>query len=252
MKVWNRLTFQKAHVFGRAQNKHAWTDASVFLPTASMPLSRSPDISLLMLFSTSLPHICWYSWNTTHRHTRDNTANIYIQTDLSPDAEQMTLPLFKVPALRWGLLLAHKMALNLDSSVPSLFSPAAYRACKEPENISVAKSGPHKHTHTAVGSKLHLSVLLRQRNVNIFSFITITLKAPRRNTSVTVETRTQRIQVTVDLRPDLSERDEKPSEVAWGVSFDGVLQRLLIFWKVTEIFSSGLHWVTIIIHFFIF
>lgn len=33
-----------------------------------------------------------------------------------------------LPALRWALLLAHRMALNLDSSVPRRFSPAAYNS----------------------------------------------------------------------------------------------------------------------------
>lgn len=33
-----------------------------------------------------------------------------------------------LPAWRWALLLAHRMALNLDSSVPSRFSPAAYNS----------------------------------------------------------------------------------------------------------------------------
>lgn len=34
------------------------------------------------------------------------------------------------PARRWGLLRAHRMALNCDSSVPTLFSPAAYSFCR--------------------------------------------------------------------------------------------------------------------------
>lgn len=42
---------------------------SLHLPTATMPDSTSPDISLAMLFTMSRPHICWYSWNTS-RGTR--------------------------------------------------------------------------------------------------------------------------------------------------------------------------------------
>lgn len=128
VKVRYRLT--------RVWTTSAKTPEGVFLPTASMPLSRSPDISLQMLFSTSLPHMCWYSWNTTHTHAwqHSNTSEPWCWT--------LPLSLLQVPALRWGLLLAHRMALNLDSSVPSLFSPAAYRACNKPDNSSVAKSGP--------------------------------------------------------------------------------------------------------------
>lgn len=139
MKVWHRVTVQGC---GQPQNKGACTGACVFLPTANMPLSRSPDISLPMLFSTSLPHMLWYSWNTTHTDTCEETqpADIHMRTDLSPHSQQLTPAVFRVPALRWGLLLAHRMALNLDSSVPSLFSPAAYRAWKEPENISVVRT----------------------------------------------------------------------------------------------------------------
>lgn len=33
-----------------------------------------------------------------------------------------------LPATRWARLRAHRMALNLDSSVPRRFSPAAYRS----------------------------------------------------------------------------------------------------------------------------
>lgn len=42
------------------------------LPTANMPLSKSPDISRSMLFSMSLPHILWYSINTTHANTQSS------------------------------------------------------------------------------------------------------------------------------------------------------------------------------------
>ncbi len=35
-----------------------------YSPTATIPDSTFPDISPQMLFSMSLPHICWYSWNT--------------------------------------------------------------------------------------------------------------------------------------------------------------------------------------------
>lgn len=45
-------------------------------------------------------HTCAGTPETLHTHTGDNTANTYIQTDLSPVAEKMTLPLLEVPALR--------------------------------------------------------------------------------------------------------------------------------------------------------
>ena len=34
------------------------------IPTATIPDSKFPDISLQILFSISRPHICWYSWKT--------------------------------------------------------------------------------------------------------------------------------------------------------------------------------------------
>lgn len=40
------------------------TPTHTHLPTATMPDSRLPDISLQMLFSMSRPHIFWYSWKT--------------------------------------------------------------------------------------------------------------------------------------------------------------------------------------------
>ena len=49
------------------------------LPTATMPDSTFPDISLQMLFTMSRPHICWYSWNTA-RITRWQLL-IWIQHD---------------------------------------------------------------------------------------------------------------------------------------------------------------------------
>lgn len=45
-------------------------------PTATIPDSKFPDISLQMLFSMSLPHICWYSLNTT----KDITCKHYWQS----------------------------------------------------------------------------------------------------------------------------------------------------------------------------
>lgn len=52
------------------------------VPTATMPDSRLPDISLQILFSMSLPHICWYSWKTDkemdHRSDIQNIQSITI------------------------------------------------------------------------------------------------------------------------------------------------------------------------------
>lgn len=49
-----------------------------------------------------------------YHYKQQNQCNPYVE---------VRVPL---PALRWALLLAHRMALNLDSSVPRRFSPAAY------------------------------------------------------------------------------------------------------------------------------
>lgn len=155
-----------------------------------MPLSRSPDISLSMLFSISLPHICWYSRNTTHISTNPQETGKQTEKD-TKDLPLFTNPEF-IPALRWDLLLAHKMALNLDSSVPSLFSPAAYRACLDKSQMwqtechctqrnqgltilrHAGESLNIRHQHEI--QRFYLSILFSQRDVDIFSFIPITLQ----------------------------------------------------------------------------
>ena len=59
-----------------------------FLPTASMPPSRFPDISLSMLFSMSLPLICWYSWKTAHTHvTKHRKAWLCVDWQLHAESE---------------------------------------------------------------------------------------------------------------------------------------------------------------------
>lgn len=105
-----------------------------------LPACHSPGL-LTSPCRCSFPPLCHTCAGTpetlhTDTHVKTQPTSAYKQI-------WVLMLLFNVPALRWGLLLAHKIALNLDSSVPSLFSPAAYRACKEPENISVAKSGPY-------------------------------------------------------------------------------------------------------------
>lgn len=104
-----------------------------------LPTCHSPDLltSPCRCSSPRLCHTCSGTPETLHTdtHTRDNTVRWCLHTNRSES--WLWTDVFRVPALRWGLLLAHKMALNLDSSVPSLFSPAAYSAWKEPENISV-------------------------------------------------------------------------------------------------------------------
>lgn len=46
------------------------TPTHTYLPTATMPDSRLPDISLQMLFSMSRPHIFWYSWKTEKKEKK--------------------------------------------------------------------------------------------------------------------------------------------------------------------------------------
>lgn len=92
----------------------------------------------------------------------------------------------RIPALRWGLLLAHRMALNLDSSVPSLFSPAAYRAYKQKNKVYnqhffAIKLQIHKHTLMGQRRRLYLSILFSQRDVNSFTVIAISLQNTQKN-----------------------------------------------------------------------
>lgn len=51
-----------------------------------------------------------------------------------------------LPATRWVRLLEHRIALNLDSSVPRRFSPAAYRSCTEGARGCAKQLAPSRST----------------------------------------------------------------------------------------------------------
>ncbi len=98
----------------------------VFLPTATMPLSRSPDISLQMLFSISLPHICWYSRNTTdtHTHTYIHThthTHTQIQTHTISNIANKALNLHFWPDCKLSFHLFEMLNLMLDSACEHVF-----------------------------------------------------------------------------------------------------------------------------------
>lgn len=60
------------HVFGKTfQLDEVWKRDPKNVPTATMPDSTLPDISLQILFSMSLPHICWYSWKTNEENNHN-------------------------------------------------------------------------------------------------------------------------------------------------------------------------------------
>ena len=87
------LLYCYKHCFGTNLSRNAVFHPLVLTssPTVSIPFSRSPDISLLMLCSMLYLHCLLYSSKV---------------------------------ALSCGKLRDDKMALNMDSSVPSFFSPA--------------------------------------------------------------------------------------------------------------------------------
>lgn len=58
-----------------------------------------------------------------------------------------------LPATRWARLRAHRIALNLDSSVPRRFSPAAYRSWTDRgEDGHAMQAHPRHHVQVTYGS----------------------------------------------------------------------------------------------------
>lgn len=109
-----------------------------------MPDSKLPDISLQILFSMSRPHMFWYSWKTDKEKNHRWESEAFWWT--REDGGRRRILWYKqcwdyTPARRWGLLRAHRMALNWDSSVPTLFSPAPYSFCRPSRHGNFKKKG---------------------------------------------------------------------------------------------------------------
>lgn len=108
-----------------------------------MPDSKLPDISLQILFSMSRPHMLWYSWKTD-KEKDHGWVTWSLLVNLGGWRKKKNFVEVQqcwdyTPARRWGLLRAHRMALNWDSSVPTLFSPAPYSFCRPSRHRNVKK-----------------------------------------------------------------------------------------------------------------
>lgn len=151
-----------------------------------MPDSKLPDISLQILFSMSRPHMFWYSWKTDKEKNHRWESEAFWWT--REDGGRIIILWYKqcwdyTPARRWGLLRAHRMALNWDSSVPTLFSPAPYSFCRPSRHRNLKKKKEHDQAsqfHECHNTKpTYLSVLFDQGDVNGLSFVTISLDRAR-------------------------------------------------------------------------
>lgn len=153
-----------------------------------MPDSKLPDISLQILFSMSRPHMLWYSWKTD-KEKDHGWVTWSLLVNLGGWRKKKNFVEVQqcwdyTPARRWGLLRAHRMALNWDSSVPTLFSPAPYSFCRPSRHRNVKKKGTQSGFpitfHECYDTKpTYLSVLFDQGDVNGLSFVTISLDRAR-------------------------------------------------------------------------